>query len=301
VVTRTGDTHSSYLASVTGTGAKDYDNLKLNRQINSDDIRAWISEHPGQIKELAKILVETEPADDSSEAFDDETYEAFRKIVSASPNVIRNLGEAASESLNLRIEKVKQEADEFSLLLCDDKSNETTCQTWLEEHPWVFGLEYVKVRKGQQTSRGYVDFLLERYDGFHDLLELKSPQDDIIVSKEGKDTDTIPSPTNYKLSDSLSNAIAQAHSYKVRLSRDEKHMEEEHGVKNSGSPRLIVVVGLKEKMPQHSALILDELNRSLHGVEIIPYDLIAKRARMLVANAEKFLIGIPTDSESNEQ
>lgn len=298
----------SYLAKVTGTDPEDYDNLKLNRQLTTDDIRAW--DHPHKVRELLKIVKENASNEDASEhitqEFDDEIYESLGQLLSASPNVIHALSAAASESLASRMEKVKQEADEFDRMLCDEENGETQCQEWLQNHPWVFGLEYVRVRPKQETARGEIDFLLERYDGFHDLLELKSPQHMIIKEVRNR-KDVTPSPTHYKLGPALSNALAQAHSYKVRLKRDEQYMEEEFQIKKAGSPKVIVVVGMKSKLTDHSVKILEEFNRSLHGVEIIPFDLVAKRARMLVENAERYLLGMqdqespPAESESNDQ
>jgi hypothetical protein len=65
----------------------------------------------------------------------------------------------------------------------------------------------MRIRPRQPIPRGAVDFLLERFDGFHDLLELKSPGD-AIFETHGKDT-PIRSPSSYRLSRPLSLALGK--------------------------------------------------------------------------------------------
>jgi hypothetical protein len=42
--------------------------------------------------------------------------------------------------------------------------------------------------------------------------------------------------------------------------------------------------------------VLGELNKSLHRVEVVPYDVLLKRAKALLDNVEKYLLGAEADS-----
>lgn len=68
-------------------------------------------------------------------------------------------------------------ADEYSALVQKPDSGETALQEFIEKNPWLLGLDYVKARPRKPLPRGAMDFILERYDGLQDFLELKSPQD----------------------------------------------------------------------------------------------------------------------------
>jgi hypothetical protein len=52
---------------------------------------------------------------------------------------------------------------------------------------------------------------------------------------------------------------------------------------------LIIVIGKADPLPDHRRRILLELNKSLHRVEVVPYDVLAKRARAVLANIESHL------------
>lgn len=83
-----------------------------------------------------------------------------------------------------RIEDVRQAAQIYSSLLKCEETTETDLQEFIKSHPWIIGLDYVKIRLQKDIPRGTLDFILERYDGFYDLLELKSPQDPIIEAPD---------------------------------------------------------------------------------------------------------------------
>jgi hypothetical protein len=85
--------------------------------------------------------------------------------------------EVLSERSHDRLEDARGAAEDFDRLLAT--AGETEIQAFLELHPWLLGLDYAQVRSRQLIPRGAVDFLLERIDGYHDLLELKSPGDSI--------------------------------------------------------------------------------------------------------------------------
>ena len=139
-----------------------------------------------------------------------------------------------------------------------------------------------------------MDFVLERFDGFNDLVELKGPGDRIIKAPSQRPQSGVPSPHSYKLSSGLSQALAQAMAYRDRLTRFGTAAEELHGIPNPREPRLLIVLGRLSALESHQTHVLQELNRSLHRAEILPYDLIATRAEATLANIETYL-GLDTN------
>jgi hypothetical protein len=198
----------------------------------------------------------------------------------------------ASEVLGIRIADRLMDAREvtrsYQDLLDDPASNETSLQSFIEQHHWLLGLEYVRIRPRRAIPRGIADFILERYDGFHDLLELKSPHDDIIAAPDSSDG-VPPVASSFSLSPDLSNALAQAHVYRDTLSSSPETLERLYGLSHATQPRVLIIIGQGRDLPVHRARVLHELNLSLHRIEIVPYDALALRAGAILDNLESHL------------
>jgi hypothetical protein len=195
------------------------------------------------------------------------------------------IGEILHERAGERLADAREAAGQFDDLLKTE--GETKLQEFLELHPWLLGLDYARIRARQPIPRGAVDFLLERFDGFHDLLELKSPRA-AIFETHGKDTG-IRSPSSYRLSRPLALALAQVHAYRDAL-RHESATEELYGLPHTREPRITILIGLASELSKHQKRLLGELNRSLHRVEIVPFDILGRRARAILDNVERYLL-----------
>lgn len=206
---------------------------------------------------------------------------------------------ATSETLNARLperlDDARAAADELSEVL--RTGGETEVQEFLESHPWLLGLHYAQIRARQPVVRGAVDFLLERFDGFHDLLELKSP-DDRIFETHGKNTD-IRSASAFRLSRPLALALAQVHAYRDALSEESAH-EKLYGLPHTREPKITILVGLSSELTEQEERILRELNRSLHRVEIVPFDVLARRAHVVLDNVERYLVIAEEQTDGDE-
>lgn len=205
------------------------------------------------------------------------------------------LGDRTAE----RVADARTAAAEYRALLENPGSTETDLQRFIEENPWLLGLEYARVRPRRRIPRGIVDFLLERFDGFHDLLELKSPQDPIIIAPNAPD---LPPPaSDYALSPVLAGALAQVHVYRDVLTSDAASAERLYGLPHTRDPRAIIVIGRGEQLPEHRCNVLRELNRSLHRVEIVPYDVLARRAEAVLDNVERYVLAAAQAGTTDEE
>lgn len=164
-----------------------------------------------------------------------------------------------------RVGDARKAAVDYCALVEDPSSTETELQLFIENNPWLLGLDYAHIRARRQVPRGVVDFILERFDGFHDLLELKSPQDAIITAPDGPELP--PSASDYALSPDLAGALAQVHVYRDILTTDAAAAERLYGLKHTRDPRVIIVIGRAEPLPTHRRSVLRELNKSLHRAE----------------------------------
>lgn len=198
-------------------------------------------------------------------------------------------GEVLAERTPQRVADARNAMAAYQDLLDNPDTNETRMQRFIEDNLWLLGLDYAEMRPGQPLLLGAMDFLLERFDGFHDLLELKSPQDSIINVKN-VGGEALPSPSDYALSPRLAQALGQVHVYRDRLTRHAEAIEDLVGLPHTRDPRLIIVIGRADPLPDHSKRVLSELNKSLHRVEVVPYDFLAKRAHAVLDNVVRYLL-----------
>ncbi len=52
------------------------------------------------------------------------------------------------------------------------------------------------------------------------------------------------------------------------------------------------MIGRADRLPEHSRRVLTELNKSLHRVEVVPYDVLARRAEAVLRNVERYLLTV---------
>lgn len=202
-------------------------------------------------------------------------------------------GEVLRERTRDRLADARAAADEFEDLLT--RAGEKELQEFLELHPWILGLDYAQTRAREHIPRGAVDFLLERFDGFHDLLELKGPGDRLFDVQSQAD---LPSASAYRLSRPLSLALAQVHAYRDTL-RHEETLDRLYGLQHTREPRIIILIGRAAALTEAEKRLLREFNCSLHRVEVVPFDLVAQRARASLDNVERYLLSAEEESTTD--
>jgi hypothetical protein len=233
-----------------------------------------------EVQTLTDFVTRLTDADQRADLFRGATQdEAGRRVA----------GVVLRERVEDRVADARDDLSAYQELLAGERTTETDMQRFLAEHPLLFGLEYASIRPQTAGPSGAMDFVLERFDGYNDLVELKGPGDKIIKAPSQQPQSGVPSPHNYKLSSGLSQALAQAMAYRDRLTRFGSAAEELHGIPNPREPRLLIVLGRQSALESHQRHVLQELNRSLHRAEIIPYDLIASRAEATLTNIVTYL------------
>jgi hypothetical protein len=298
----------------------------LNDHLTVEFVRAWVEADPARIASLQEIapVVDT-PTSVSAEMIaralgdlkeipqevwqalvdlipslhDDEARQALLDAITGDQRGRKAATATLGARLGDRIADTRQAIAEYDRLLRDESPNETVLQLFIQDHPWMVGLDYVGVRSKALAPRGQLDFILERFDGFYDILELKGPDEPIVMTRPGTD-ERPPPPSAYRLGPAVAQALAQIHLYRDLLSIAPELMERMYGLKHSRDPRLIIVVGRAEVMTEDSRRVLELLNLSLHRVEIMPYDLLGRRAEGWLANVEHYLLNDRRLSEAAE-
>ena len=117
--------------------------------------------------------------------------------------------EVIPEDLELGLEHARKvrALDEFQYLLESDFT-ENVWQNWFEKNSWVLGSDFVKVLDERAIDTHNIsDFLMESYDGFLDIVEIKRPEGSLKFWSTGLDHN------NYYPHSDLIKAITQSQSY----------------------------------------------------------------------------------------
>ncbi len=181
------------------------------------------------------------------------------------------------------IEQFKQEIhDETNVLEHFEKiigsaiSTENAVGQFLKKNPYIFGLHYVNASSEDKIGlNGRTDFLMEKVDGYYDVIELKGPNENIFV-QEGDNHYFI-------LSAVAKNATSQMMSYLSKY--DILYLsQKEETQKDVLYPKGIIVIG-KRKESERRALKIH--NHFLNHIEIKTYDDILDEIKTSIENLRK--------------
>lgn len=268
----------------------------LEDAVTEERLGQWADRKPGRVSMLREI-VDSRTMYAATTADVPAARRAAKKFLqsggpAAMQGVVDELastreGRRAFTSVNQlhgRIEDVRLAAREFRELLAKPDASEGELQGFIEENPLLLGLEYAEVMPRKQMLRGEVDFLVRRHDGYHDLLELKGPHDPIIVCNGDE-----AYPSSYALAPNLSQALAQVNVYREWLSATPIDTLKLYGIRRTRDPRVTIVIGLASALPNETAGdILRHLNMTLHRMEVVPYDILARRADLQLSHLTTF-------------
>lgn len=173
-----------------------------------------------------------------------------------------------------RVRAIRQ----FEKMLEEDRK-ENAWQSWFEKNSWILGSEFVRVLDERSIDVQHIsDFLMEAYDGFLDIVEIKRP--------EGGMTFWAPSLDhgNYIPSVDLTKAVAQASRYIFEVEKEAnsvKFLERVGGVPTV-KPRCILLFGRSKDWNAKQVEAFRILNAGFHNLAVMTYDHVLERARRMV-------------------
>jgi hypothetical protein len=157
----------------------------------------------------------------------------------------------------------KNKLSEFELLIESSNVKEESIQGFLKDNSWMFGTEYIKVIPKKPLSHNFVvDFLLQKFDGSWEVVELELPTDKVLTSR-------------MNLTAKGTHAVGQVQKAQEFIV---KHYDFLETAENIGAykPRGLVVIG--NKLSDEERGRLEVINKSYSDIMIITYRNLLKRA-----------------------
>jgi len=189
--------------------------------------------------------------------------------------------ELIPEDLLLGLQHIRRlrAVQEFETALSEDLV-EHDWQTWFTENSWVLGSEFVRVLDERAIDiKNIADYLMEAYDGFLDIVEIKRPGTGAQFWAASKDHD------NYVPHSDLTKAITQASNYLYEVEREAnsaKFIERMKGV-IAVKPRCVLVFGRSDDWDNEQHRARRILNAGYHNLTLLTYDHVLTRARRMLA------------------
>ena len=216
--------------------------------------------------------------------FSPENAEQIRKLFSIPDR--SNLIEFISnqnlipEDITLALEGLrrKKAINAFEKMLRTDRI-EADWQKWFEDNTWVLGSEFVSVLDERHIDiQNISDFLMQTYDGFLDIVEIKRPEGNLRFWSASRDHgNLIPSSD-------ITKAITQAGKYIYEVEREAnsvKFLRRVKGVRTV-KPRGILIFGRSIDWGEDENEAYRILNSSYHNLTIMTYDHVLERAKRMV-------------------
>jgi hypothetical protein len=173
-----------------------------------------------------------------------------------------------------RINAVK----EFESMLAQNL-REPRWQEWFKRNDWVLGSEFVRILDEREIDTANItDYLMQAYDGFLDIIEIKRPEGSLRFWADGLDHG------NYVPSSDLTKAITQATKYIYEVEREAnsiKFLERVENVKTI-KPRCSLIFGRSNDWDDEQKEAYRILNSSYHNLTIMTYDHVLKRAKRIL-------------------
>jgi len=177
---------------------------------------------------------------------------------------------------------------EFKMSLSDPAKKERDYwYPFLEKNRWMFGLSYfVLLDDSRIDLQNTADYLFESEDGFIDIIEIKHPHVDFWQK------DSSGSYSKYRdflqPSNELKGAITQSINYIFQVEKkfNDSDWQREHSCQTPVKPTCMIILGRSDGWALEEKTSFRLLNDSLHGIEIITFDHLYKRAEKILSTLE---------------
>lgn len=163
---------------------------------------------------------------------------------------------------------------------------ESNWQRFFEQQDWILGSDFVRILDEREIDVDHIaDYLMQAYDGFLDLIEIKRPGGSMRFWADALDHG------HHVPHSDLTKAITQAQRYIYEVEREAnslKTLERLGGVK-AVKPRCTLIYGRSRDWVPEQTVAYRILNASHHSLSILTYDHVLERARRMLS------IDIPAD------
>jgi len=168
--------------------------------------------------------------------------------------------------------------EELKLMLQQDLT-EQPWQKWFQENDWVLGSEFVQILEERAIDVEHIaDYLMEAYDGFLDLVEIKRPEGTLKFWSDALDHG------NYVPHSDLVKAITQASRYIYEVEREansDKFVRRLGGVR-AIKPRCVLIYGRSADWNAEQKEAYRILDAGYHNLSILTFDHVLGRAKRML-------------------
>jgi hypothetical protein len=265
---------------------EELDNLEPKSELTLDgeeflELISLLQQHYEPFKEGVKAFI---PLDKPFEISNAEQIKALFSLPDKHKMVEFILSnEVIPEDLDLGLQNAKRikAISQLQAMLQNDLV-ESNWQRWFEKNSWILGSEFVRILDERTIdTQNITDFLMEAYDGFLDIIEIKRPEGGMHFWAKNLDHG------NYIPSTDLIKAITQASAYIFEVEREAnsvKFLERVDGIKTI-KPRCILIFGRSYNWSPKQIEAFRILNSGYHNISIMTYDHVLERAKRIAGHA----------------
>jgi len=186
----------------------------------------------------------------------------YRELMRTFSNLRKDFEATHLKSQKSRLPELKKAVFEFEKIL-EERQNETKVHKFLKDNWWMFGPVYVNM--GYETWAGIKnrnDFLLQRIDGYHDIVELKGVDCKLFTKDD-------------KWSKDLKDAVSKMMRYLSKYESGYLFLRDDLK-KDVFMPRGMIVIG---RARDEERKLLKVHNSYLHRINVITYDEILEKSK----------------------
>lgn len=289
-------TRISELDAVAGMSAAEIDAL-VSAKLTREGIERWVGTNTTRINALREIIAAANGEQEPPSA--EGVVDVIRGLEQLDPDEVAELGTLLSDPdkralvdfindnqllpddlvKSLDFAKRSRAVENFEQMLTKDLT-EAPWQEWFKENDWVLGTEFVRVLDARPIDVEHIaDYLMEAYDGFLDLVEIKRPEGKLKFWADAKDHG------NYIPHTELVKAITQASRYILEVEREAdsvKFLERIGGTK-AIKPRCVLIYGRSNDWNVAQCEAYRVLNASYYNLTIMTYDHVLDRAKQMLS------------------
>jgi len=163
--------------------------------------------------------------------------------------------------------------------LLESSTTEQDYKKWIKENTWVFGTEYLNREDITQVGlRQRIDLCFTSVDGYQDVIELKTPDKEVLNLDSSH-------PGNYYMSPELAKVVGQCTNYLYEIEEQRSNIERTYGLPFL-KPRARIIIGRSTDWDDGKRQALRKINAAFHNIEIMTYDHMLARAEKMIAYYE---------------
>lgn len=239
--------------------------------------------------EAEQIIHELKESSDNKSKLD-KSLKRNKRLKHLYDNLQQQISQTLDYSRIAKLPQFKESLIQFEKLV-SEKKNEGTYQKYLArpENMWILGSEYISINRHKQAgTEGWPDFVPQRFDGFHDVIEFKRPNHKLFV-KVG---------AHLRMSKDLKDGLSQVIDYLELYDRKPSGDDDIVSISDKYRPNGFLIIGLLSDYAKNERkeieYCLKRHNSFLHRITILSYDLLIDRAKSLLAHWES----VPLDANS---